>query len=286
MDKPKKILITGATGMLGKALFNEILKKTGYELYYISYSKEFLSNDANLLSIEMLKDFKFYAFFHCAAEVNVNLCEKDLDHAIRANRDYSKVLFEHVNARYNFYISTDSVYEGIDGNYKETDKATPINNYAKSKLMGEEVASKSKVNLFIIRTNIIGKNSKSKSSLFEWANRELSSGNSIQGFRNIFFNPLSVNHLSKIMLKMLEDKVQYGIYNLGCDRNISKYDFLVKVAKLIGVNTDLVKPADFVASSEMAIRPMNSTINCEKIKEQLKIVDLSLDKSLELLIKS
>jgi dTDP-4-dehydrorhamnose reductase len=282
----KKILLTGSTGMLGQALLIEILNKHGYEIYFISHSKSFTNSIANQLTLRDLVNHQFYAFFHCAAEVNVNLCENDLEHAKSVNCEYTKLLFENVVSEFSFYISTDSVYEGDIGNYNEMSDVRPVNNYATSKLMGEIVASNYTNNLYIIRTNIFGENSKSKSSIFEWAKSELLIGNSIPGFSNIFFNPLSVSHLSLILLSMLEEKIKFGTYNIGSDSYLSKYEFLVKVAEFLGVNSELVKPTEFVTSYGVANRPINTTMNCDKIKQNLINLDLSFQTSLDLLMKT
>jgi dTDP-4-dehydrorhamnose reductase len=281
----RKILISGASGMLGNALLNVFASLGDSEIYYISHSKKILDQSAHLLTIDQLSNHYFFAFYHCAAEVNVNLCEIDFEHAKRANAEYSKDLFRKVSARHNFYISTDSVYKGDKGDYKESDQANPVNNYALSKLMGEFEVSKSTKNLYILRTNIFGANSKNKSSLFEWAKRELEGGKSINGFKNIYFNPLSVQHLSIILKTMLEIDIPHGVYNIGCDTYFSKYDFLVRIADFIGVKKDLVTPLDYKVTDGMAIRPINTTINCEKIKQYLVGIDLSIEHSFELLQK-
>jgi dTDP-4-dehydrorhamnose reductase len=285
-NRGSKILVSGATGMLGQALVKELNKSSNNEIYCVSKSNTIPFDFVKLILLDEIGDLEFEAFFHCAAEVNVNLCEKDINHAIQSNCEYARLLFERVKANFNFYISTDSVYEGTRGDYKELDETRPVNNYAMSKLKGEEVSIKTVDNLYVIRTNIIGDNSQNKGSLFEWANRELIIGNTINGFSNIYFNPLSVQHLSFILLKLQEERVPFGIYNLGCDRIISKYDFLLEVANLIEADPSLVKPVEFNPSPEDAKRPMNTTVNCAKIKNQIKNLDLSFQTSLEMLMKS
>ena len=279
----KKILVSGATGMLGKALVKEFNKSSKYEIFCVSKSNSVPFDFVKLISIDKIGDLEFEAFFHCAAEVNVNQCEKDIDHAIQSNCEYAKLLFDRVNADFNFFISTDSVYEGTRGDYKEIDETKPVNNYALSKLKGEEVSLKTIDNLYVIRTNIIGDDSKNKGSLFEWAKRELIFGNTINGYSNLYFNPLSVQHLSIVLLKMFEEKVPFGIYNLGCDRKISKYGFLLEVANLIDADTNLIKSVEFKLLPGEAQRPMNSTMNCSKIKRYLNDIDLSFQTTLELL---
>ena len=282
----QKILVSGSSGMLGKALLTELHKSLSYEIYCVSKSNSRSYDYVKLIAPDEIEGLKFEAFFHCAAEVNVNLCEKDFNHAIQSNCEYARFLFERVDANFNFFISTDSVYEGKTGNYKETDETKPVNNYAMSKLKGENTIRKIVDNLYVIRTNIIGDNSKNNSSLFEWANRELIRGKTINGFSNIYFNPLSVQHLSVVLLNMLKEKIPFGIYNIGCEKVISKYDFLLSVAILIGVDPSLIVPTEYIPSSEYAQRPMNTSVNCNKIKNHIKNLDLSLHTSLQMLIQS
>lgn len=269
--------------MLGKAIINDLTLKEDYQIFYISYSQQVLNTSACSLTLEDLQNHIFYAFFHCAAEVDVNLCEKNYNYAIKSNSEYTRILFEKVITQMAFYISTDSVYEGNLGDYKEFEKVNPLNNYAKSKLMGEIEASNLIENLFTIRTNIFGNNSKSKSSLFEWAKRELELGNSINGFTNILFNPLSVEHLSEILIMLMNENLPFGIYNLGSSEYISKYDFLLKVANFIGCKNISIIPSKYEYSNTTAKRPLNTTLNCMKIKKYLGNVDLSIDKSFNLL---
>ena len=88
------------------------------------------------------------------------------------------------------------------------------------------------------------------------------------------------------MLKILEEKVPFGLYNLGCDRKLSKYNFLMKVASLIDADTSLIKSVEFNPSQGNAQRPMNTTMNCSKIKQYIKHLDLSFQTTIELLMTS
>ena len=268
--------------MLGKALLYEFARTTNVELYIISHSNS--DHDlANLLQVEELKNHHFDGFYHCAAEVNVDLCESNFLHAKKANVDYTKELFEKVNSQHYFYISTDSLYGGENGDFKEADNVNPVNNYAITKLMGEIEATKIKKNLYIIRTNIFGADSKKKSSLFEWAKKELEEGRSINGYKNIYFNPLSVQHLSIILKRILDLQIPYGVYNIGCNSYLNKFEFLIKIAEFIGCKKDLIIPSLAIFTSEMVQRPINTTMNCEKVSKYLSGIDLSLEKSFQLL---
>ena len=279
----KKILISGASGMLGKVLVEYLALNEEYKIYNISYSKHVISSSVFSLSYENLENHSFDAFFHCAAEVNVNLCENDFKHAVNSNSEYTRLLFLKVKASKYIYISTDSVYKGDVGNFNESAEISPLNNYAKSKLMGELEATKLTRNLYIIRTNIFGNNSKSQSSLYEWAKRELLLKNAINGFVNIYFNPLSVKHLAEILIQLINNYVPFGVYNLGSNELLSKYDFLIKVSNLLSANENLIIPTDYQFSEGIAKRPLNTTLDCTKIKKLIKNLDLSIDKSFALL---
>jgi dTDP-4-dehydrorhamnose reductase len=280
-DLTTKILISGASGMLGTALIAEFSREENVEVFYISHSDQFIDKNKNRLTMGDIDNHHFYAFYHCGAEVNVNLCESDFEHAIKSNVYYTKELFKKVNAFKYFYISTDSVYNGKKGNYIESDEVNPVNKYALSKLLGEKEALASLKNTFVIRTNIFGLSSKSKSSLFEWAKRELELGNSINGFTNVYFNPLSVPHLSFILKELTNNDIPCGIYNIGCSTFLSKYDFLVKVAEFIGVKKENILPTIYTISQGLAQRPLNTTLNCFKLISQIGSIDLSIEKSFE-----
>ena len=281
----KKILISGASGMLGTALMAAYSREEDYEVFYISHSDHDLEKNKNRLILGELDSHQFYAYYHCAAEINVNLCETDFEHAIKSNVDYTRELFKKVNALKYFYISTDSVYQGNKGDYKETDEVNPVNKYALSKLLGEKEALGSSKKVYVIRTNIFGLSSKSGSSLFEWAKRELELGNSINGFTNVYFNPLSVPHLSFVLKEMADKDISNGIYNIGCSSFISKYYFLVKVAEFIGIKKENISRTIYTSSHGTAQRPINTTLDCSKLIGQMGSIDLSIEKSFEFIKK-
>ena len=269
--------------MLGSAIVSKLLLQNTFEVFVISNSN-FISNEkVSLITIQDLEKFTFDVFFHCAAEVNVNLCERNFEHALKANSDYTSLLFNKVFAKKYFYISTDSIYEGIYGNYTEIDSPKPLNNYSKSKLNGEIQVQLATNKYYIVRTNIFGKYSKSKSSLFEWAESEFKQGNHVNGFTNVFFNPLYVGHLTEVLFEILHKNLEFGVYNVGCSEYISKYDFLVKVADFFGISQNFVVPTNFNFPNDVAPRPLNTTLNCKKLIRSINGINLSIERSFSLL---
>lgn len=149
----KKILLTGGSGNLGRAilrsgLFPNILAPTHGEL-----------------DITKPEEIKFFfeehkpdAVIHAAAVVKMAQADKD---ALRvetningtANLIHEALKIKEKGEDIRFiYVSTDGVYEGIKGNYSENDETIPYNNYGWTKLAGE-CAVKALSNYCVIRTS-------------------------------------------------------------------------------------------------------------------------------------
>lgn len=276
MSDSKKILISGASGMLGSKLKKTLFNNGFNEIYFISKS------DTTQSIKEKLFQNKYLAFFHCAAETDLKKCQINSDDAFNANVEYTKYLVDNVNATSNFYISTDSVYEESNQSKKEDHKLKPINEYSKSKLLGEKIFMESTDNYYIIRTNIFGFNSKNKKSIFEWSVKELSSNQKIQGYSNIFFNPLYVGHVSEALILMLKNNIDFGVYNLGSDNYLSKYEFLINIAKNFNFNPNLIENSYYEHDKNLK-RSLNTSLDCSKIKSIIRNFDWSIEKSFKML---
>lgn len=158
----KKILITGAKGMLGQDLC-PILEKVGYNI---------VKTDIDTLDITSLNEIdrvfsieKPDYVIHCAAYTNVDKAEEDKTMAEKINTKGSENIAlgcKKIDATM-VYISTDYVFDGNKNTpYKPTDTPNPINVYGKTKYDGEEAIRKILKNHIICRTSwlygIYGKN--------------------------------------------------------------------------------------------------------------------------------
>jgi dTDP-4-dehydrorhamnose reductase len=285
----KNILITGITGMLGQAIylyFKEmnvyniygVTRQTNYELpgtklFYGDLSSEFLFSS--------IKEHNFYAVIHCSAEINVNLCETNKKIAYDSNFCATKNILKFLTINKFIYISTDSVFDGKKGNYSESDQTNPLNYYAETKLMAEDIIKKSTNNFYILRTNIYGFNTPLKKSLFEWAYKELHDEKNISGYINMFFNPMYVGNLAEVVAQLLTNDTEFGTYNITSNDKISKYDFLIKIAKFFDFDSLLVIPTEFQNNESVAPRAMDTTLCNKKIKSVLTNVDYSIDNGLK-----
>lgn len=269
----QKVLITGAAGMLGSAIANRMLNDKNFKIYgtgrsnantLYSYTKADLLNDEGLN--QLINSTKPDIIIHCAANVNLNDCELNKPEANKIHVDVTKKLASYKPGKCRFiYISTDSVFDGKQGNYSEEDKTSPLNHYALSKLEGEEAAIEANHNSLIIRTNIYGFNhNKNGNSLFEWIYKNLKSHHSISGFTDIYFNPLYTVQLAELIITLINKNIT-GSINAGCKEKISKYQFALFVADAFKFERSLIKASLSDEMPSILQRPKNTTLNINKL---------------------
>lgn len=269
----KKLLITGTQGMLGSNM-SEALKGK-YEIFGIDILRAKTEDTKNFtLDLRNKKDAKKAIdsikpdfVVHCAALTNVDECERDKKKAHASNVEATENLACALRSDTRFiYISTDSVFDGKKGSYAESDEPMPLNSYAKSKLEAEKIVKKHLKNYVIIRTCIFGKNLTKEGGTFaEWIYKNLKAGKSICMFTDVVFSPVSVNTLSMFIDRLLRTNYT-GTINIGSDNPISKYDFGIYFAEIMGFNKELIKPVNIDTFGFDAPRPKNTSLSVEKAR--------------------
>ena len=234
----KKIIFTGGTGRFASE-FKKIKNK--FKIYFPD-KKEL--NIENLNSIEkFLKKIKPNYFIHCAALSRpMSIHEENVSQSITTNIiGTSNVVTacEKQNIKL-IYFSTNYIYPGIKGDYKENDPILPINNYAISKL-GGECAVRLYKNSLILRISMT-----EKPFVHEFA------------FNDVEMNFMYHDEFAKILLKLIDEK---GIINVGGKKQ-TVYNFIKQKQKTI-------KPI----SGRMMINkklPLKQSMNLSKLKKILK----------------
>jgi dTDP-4-dehydrorhamnose reductase len=154
-----------------------------------------------------------------------------------------------------------------------------VNVYGKSKLAGEHAVQAGCPNALIIRTNIFGWNAQPKSSLAEWFINNLMQGKQCKGFADVYFNPLLVNHLYLIINSLMKSDL-WGVFHVGSDQCISKYEFGVRLVEFFDLNTELISPIEIETGSLRAPRPKNTCLDCSKIRKVINVGLLDLESNL------
>lgn len=272
----KKTLITGVNGMLGSFVVQKLLQRPDLDIYGVGRSE---SNDEisdgnyfqlDLLDLAALSDLLVElspdVVVHCAAEVNLDRCESHPEYADKIHRDVTTVISSHDPVKTRLiYVSTDSVFDGRQGNYSEDDQTNPLNYYAMSKFHGEEAVRKRRENYVILRTNIYGFKKNNGNSLFEWIAERLSAGVGITGFDDLTFNPLYVGQLAQVVSDLIDSDFS-GTLNAACDDFVSKYRFAVDIAHEFGWDSSLIAKGNSDMFPSKLTRPKNTTLNIAKLK--------------------
>jgi dTDP-4-dehydrorhamnose reductase len=271
-----KILVTGSSGMLGKDIVEILSNNINCSVYGFSRTVNSLfSNDhqviGDLTNLEFLSSslckINPDVIVHCAAIVDVDECETNKRVAEMLHRDVTEILAIYKSGSTRFiYISTDSVFDGQKGNYTEEDIPNPINYYAKTKRDGEIIVLANNSNAVVIRVNIYGFHLESGKSLVEWAIDNLKHDKSINGFTDVYFNPVYTKQLGEIVKDIILSKYFKGILNVASKEYCSKYEFLLHIAKQFNFNNSLIKKKSVKKFKFLAQRPVNTTLNTNLLK--------------------
>ena len=136
------------------------------------------------------------------------------------------------------HISTDCVFSGRRGLYREEDEPDPIDVYGHSKLLGEVVAP----GCITLRTSIIGRELMRKTSLLEWF---LAQQGRVQGYRNAIFSGFTTLEMSRIMEKLITNfPASSGIYHVSSEP-ISKFDLLNLIKRKLDLPVEVIPEDGF-----------------------------------------
>jgi dTDP-4-dehydrorhamnose reductase len=283
-----KILISGASGLLGANLVLETMGK--YDVTAVYHAQPIRASGIKAVHADLsVRDCADRVItkaepdwvIHCAAETDVDQCELDSERAFRLNRDMARWVAQAAwtSGAQLTHISTDAVFDGSRPGYREEDSANPINVYGRSKRAGEEAVLEAHPEALIIRTNFFGWNAQNKLSLAEWFLLHLEKGKRCQGFVDVKVKLLLVNDLIKIVIGMLEHGIS-GIYHVLSADCTSKYEFGVRLAQMAGLDSDLIEPIEVGHMDLNAPRPRNLCLDSSKLMEALGIGSPTIEEGL------
>lgn len=272
------VLVIGSSGMLGKDI-SQVFKENGFTVigadinnicnnFLDRFYKIDIRNQQVIL--KLLENEKPHLIIYTAAIVNLNVCEENKELAESIHVEVPEFILQSINDDVKFvYISTDSVFDGEEGNYVETDLVNPLNYYSYSKYLGEKACLNYK-NSIIVRTNIFGFNNPLKQSLAEWAIQKLKSGERIVGFDDVIFNAIYTMDLSRILYDISQLDLN-GIINIAAKGKYSKYEFLISLALGLGFDTNLIDKGSSQDVTFPIKRPLKTYLNTTLIESMLKI---------------
>ncbi len=267
------LVVTGGTGFLGSNLV-ATAKAEGRAVIAVGYSNVSPQHDLHTVAADLTKPHAARELVHylqpeilinCAALANVDESETNPAKARLLNVTVPRDLaIACRDAGIPFtHVSTDSVFGGKRGRYSEVDTPNPVNEYAKSKLEGEQAVLDAMPNALVVRVNFIGLSNVPGVGLADWIAGKLEAGERIKGFTDVIISPLEASTLSSLLIKMTERELT-GVYHLGARDEISKFDLAVSIAGSLGLDASLIDPATVGEGGLGAPRPLRISLDSSK----------------------
>lgn len=285
----KKIIVTGSNGLLGQKLIYLLLSKGNYEIHAVARGENRITRKdgytyhnidiTNKESIQQLiSAIQPDIFINPAAMTNVDACEKDKEGCRAANVfavEYMVEALEKIQTE-NFHphfihFSTDFIFDGENGPYKETDEPNPLSFYAQSKLDSEKVVLNSQLKKqAIVRTIIIYglTDGNQRSNLVLWVKNSLTNGQSINVINDQFRSPTLAEDLAVGTLAIAE-KNKTGIYHLSGPETYSIWTLAEMVADYYHLDKSFMKPVTSAELNQPAKRPPVTGFILDKAKKDL-----------------
>lgn len=293
-----RILITGSNGLLGQKIVKQCLK---HNLEFIATSKgenrnsdcpteKYVSMDiCNKLEINNVFQASYPTHvIHTAAITNVDYCELNPEECHEVNVQATQYLFE-ASKQYKAHfelLSTDFVFDGLQGMYKETDKVNPLSVYAQSKVDAEKIMLQSDYkNWSIARTIIVygTANNLSRSNIVLWAIDALQKQQPMNIINDQFRMPTWADDLAWGCLEICRrDKT--GIFHLSGPELLAINQIVERIAIYLGKSMENVNLIDSSTLNQPAKRPPRTGFDLTKSRTELGYSPKTIEETLKELV--
>ncbi len=286
----KRLLITGASGFLGYHLLRVAAKD--WEVYGITNSNSFdfvntvgVSCDiCNYIRLgNLIEDIEPDAIIHTAAISDANFCQQNKELSHEVNVEATKNLAG-IACDYNIpfaFISSDLVFDGKKGMYKEEDDKNPVSIYGEQKALAEEEVLEIYPGAVVFRLPLMFGYPEANSSnylvkfLLQIRNKEI-----VKLFLDEHRNVCGAKSIAEGILKLFENNS--GIIHLAGKEKLSRYNFGIKAANAFQLDTILIQPCLQKDVKMNAPRPADVSLDISKALS-LGFAPLSVDEELKLI---
>lgn len=289
-----KILVTGSNGLLGQKIVAQLVRS---RISFLAtslgenrnskcpaqYFKSLDITDADNIA-SVFNFFKPTVVINTAAMTNVDACEADPENCEKINVTAVEFLFAACKKSESHFIhlSTDFVFDGENGPYRETDKRNPLSVYAQSKVDSEDVLLRDNyTNWSTLRTIIVfgrGENL-SRSNIVLWAKEALQSGKPLNIVNDQFRAPTWADDLAWACIQTAKMS-KNGIYHISGPETFSIYDLVVRIANFHNWKMDQITPVSSSTLNQKAKRPPKTGFIIEKARKELGYDPLKFEESL------
>ena len=294
-----KILVTGATGLLGQKLTSLLIQK--HDIHTIATARKAVNYNLKNAEFRILDvtdkketekvilEVKPNVVIHTAAMTQVDQCETEREACWKANVTAIEYLIsacEKVNA-FLVHVSTDFIFDGSHGPLDEAAIPNPVSYYGESKLAGEKLVINSKLDWVILRTVLVYgiTEDMSRSNIVLWVKKSLEEGKSINVVNDQWRTPTLAEDLA-MACYLAATKRSKGIFNISGEKMMTPYDIAIETADFFGLDKSLIKETDSSKFKQVAARPLKTGFIIEKAKRELGYQPHSFREGLEVIRKS
>lgn len=268
-------LVIGASGMVGENLLQQL-----YRLDRNSAGTYWKHNRADLLQLDirdntsvqtLITQLRPRIVYLPAALTNVDECERHPLETSAINVNGSKNVIDAVNMIGGkfIYFSSDYIFNGENGPYREEDPASPICEYGKQKWQVEQMIKDQLQNYLILRTTIVyGWESQGKNFIQRLINN-LRAGISVRVPIDQLGSPTYAPNLAEAAVELAKSKY-IGIYNLVGPQLVNRYDFALEAARVFGLDEKLIQSVSTTNLNQPASRPLHAGMIPSKAQAVLK----------------
>ncbi|GAB3035084.1 SDR family oxidoreductase [Spirosoma pulveris] len=279
----KKILITGANGLLGQKLVGLITQQSDVELIAtargenrLPFSEGYTYRSMDITDrqqvLDVIGEVQPDVVIHGAAMTDVDKCEVQKDACWAQNVHAVEYIIEAcrpINA-FLVHVSTDFIFDGAAGPYDETAEANPISFYGWSKQAGESAVRHSDIRWAIARTVLVYgiAHDMSRSNIILWVKKSLEDGKNIKVVTDQWRSPTLAEDLAMGCF-LIADQEAEGIFNISGKEVLTPYEMAIQTADYFGLDKSLIAQADASTFTQVARRPPRTGFILDKARTVL-----------------
>lgn len=288
--------ITGASGFVGSRLCRHLARRYGITGSYHTRQATLPGCAMVMLDIRDRKKVRAAIerarpthIIHAAALSAPDICEKNPGQAWDINFGGTEFVLEaaaELQCRMVF-ISTDLVFDGIRGNYEETDIPKPLNIYARTKHKAEQLCLKSKIKCIVIRLTLqYGINFGYGASFSDWLLSQLRNKQPCPLFIDQYRTPTYVQDTARGLELGALHGTAGELYHLTGPEKVSRYAFAQKLAATFKLPERLLNPGMMDAAPCGAPRPRDVSLNGHKFARTFGFTPRTIQQALDHMMKT
>lgn len=293
----KTCLITGSNGLLGQTLVN--LLKTDPDFQVVATGRGANRMTANdqyaYVSADLTKPNEVQAIFeqhqpeiviHTAAMTQLEPCHEDPGTCRKVNTEAVGTLVKCCEQQqaHLIHLSTDFVFDGEEGPYREEDETKPVSVYGESKLEAEQLVKQATCTWSIVRTVLVFGlvEDMSRSNLILWVKKSLEKGEAIRVVSDQVRTPTLVDDLAEGCC-LIAKKHKEGMYHISGKETYTILEMAIEAARFYGLDEQLISPVTSAELNQPAKRPPVTGFILDKAQKELGYEPHSFAESLEIM---